>query len=155
MKLRPHHLIDIVCSYGHGEAFEPHPYGHAVHTVAVRVMEDPDVEIEFVVAADDICAPCRHLRADGQCDDILSQLAKPVSKQSYNDRLDRKVLAYLEMEPGVRMTVSAFVVKIGAHMPGIAEVCTHPGEEPEYRMEGLRRGLAMFAHEGEGDACPR
>jgi len=145
MKLRPHHLIDIVCDYGQGAAFEPHPYGHAVHTVAARVIEDPDMEVEFVVAADDICVPCRHLQVDGQCDDVLSQLAEPVSKQSYNDGLDHKVLAFLEMQPGVQMTVSEFLDRLDAHMPGIAEVCTHPGEKQRHRLGGLRKGLLKFA----------
>ena len=145
MRLRPHHLIDIICDYGQGAALKPHPYGHAVHIVAAKVTEDPDLEVEFVVAADDICAPCRHLQADGQCDDVLSQLAEPVSKQTYNDSLDRKVFAFLEMQPGVRMTVNEFLSRLDAHMPGIVEVCTHPGEEQGQRLEGLRKGLAMFA----------
>ena len=145
MRLRPHHLIDIICSYGHGTAFEPHPYGHAVHRIAASVIENPDIEAEFVLAADDICAPCRHLRVDGQCTDVLSQLAEVVSKQSYNDGLDRKVFAFLEMQPGVRMKVSAFLNRLDEHMPRIAEICTHPGEDPRHRLEGLEKRLARFA----------
>ena len=34
MRLRPHHILDIISSYGHGAEFRPSPYGHAVHTVA-------------------------------------------------------------------------------------------------------------------------
>jgi hypothetical protein len=144
MKLRPHHLIDIVCDYGHGVAFTPHPYGHAVHTVAAKVIDDPDLEVEFVLAADDICTPCRHLRADGQCEDVLGQLAEPVSKQTYNDGLDRKLFAHLRMEPGTRMRVRAFLERLDAHMPGIVGVCTHPGEEEQRRLEGLREGLTRL-----------
>jgi hypothetical protein len=145
LKLRPHHLIDIVCDYGHGVAFEPHPYGHAVHTIAAKVIDDPDIEVEFVLAADDICSPCRHLRADGQCEDVLSQLAEPVPKQVYNDGLDQRVFSYLAMQPGARMTVRAFLAKLDEHMPGIAEICAHPGEGKGHRLEGLEKGLARFA----------
>jgi len=149
VRLRPHHLIDIVCDYGHGVTFKPHPYGHAAHTVATQVIADPDIEVEFVLAADDICSPCRHLRPDGKCEDVLSQLAEPVPKQVYNDGLDRRLFAYLQMQPGARMTVRAFLEALGRHVPGIEEICAHPGEEKKHRLDGLERGLARFAkHEG-------
>ena len=77
MKVRPHHLLDIITHCGHGDTFTPHPYGHAVHVVAAQVISDVDTEIELVLSADEICAPCRHLQPDGQCDDVLGQLAVP------------------------------------------------------------------------------
>jgi hypothetical protein len=144
IKLRPHHLIDIVRDVGHGMTFAPHPYGHAVHTVAQRVIDDPDLEVEFVLGADDICRPCRHLRADGKCADVLRQLAEPVSKQVYNDALDGRLFALLGIEPGVRMTARSFLTMLDEHMPGIVEVCAHPGEQRQYRHDGLRKGLARF-----------
>jgi hypothetical protein len=144
MKLRPHHLIDIVRDYGHGVPLAPHPYGHAVHTVAGRVLHDLDLEVTFVLAADDICVPCRHLRADGQCEDVLDQLDPPVSKQVYNDDLDARVFAALEMQPGVCMTVRAFLERLRAHVPGIEAICTHPGEDRAYRLDGLQKGLARL-----------
>jgi hypothetical protein len=71
MKLRPHHLLDIISDYGHGVEYTPHPYGHALHTVAAQVLTDLSLEIEFVLAADAICDPCRHLQSNGVCDDVL------------------------------------------------------------------------------------
>ena len=144
MKLRPHHLIDIVRDHGHGVPFEPHPHGHAVHTVAERALHNLDLEVTFVLAADDICAPCRHLRADGQCEDVLSQLDEPASKQAYNDDLDARVFAYLGMQPGARLTVRAFLETLRAHVPGIEDTCTHPGEERAHRLDGLQKGLARL-----------
>ena len=67
MELRPHHILDIVTTYGHGHRFEPHPYGHANHTVAEAILTGTGQEIRFVVGADEICRPCRRLRPDGQC----------------------------------------------------------------------------------------
>jgi hypothetical protein len=141
MKLRPHHLIDIVSSYGKGAAFSPHPYGHAVHTVAARVLAEPSLPIELVLAADDICAPCCHLQADGSCDDVLAQLAEPVSKQAYNDDLDARVFSALGLEPHAQLTVRVFLERLSEHVPGIEEICTHPGEDQAERLRGLRRGL--------------
>lgn len=141
MVLRPHHLIDIIRSYGHGVQFAPHPYGHAQHHVAGQVVNNPDLVVEFVLAADEVCGPCRHLRADGRCDDVLGQLEAPTSKQTYNDALDARLFSYFEMQPGTRMTVGEFLERLNAHTPGIEKICTHPGEEERYRLDGLEKGL--------------
>jgi len=144
MKLRPHHLIDIVSAYGHGVKFEPHPYGHALHTVAEQIVSNPDLEVEFVLAADEICFPCKHLQADGQCEDVLHQLDEPESKQSYNDRLDSNLFSHLGMQPGTWMPVRAFLEMLGGHTPGIEKICTHPGEKEEDRLGGLKQGLVKL-----------
>lgn len=66
-----------------------------------------------------------------------------------------KVLAYLEAQPGAHMTVSAFLSKLGASMPGIGKVCTHPGEEQRHRLQGLRMGLSRFTETRKDQTCPR
>lgn len=144
MKLRPHHLIDIISEYGHGVEFTPHPYGHALHIVATQVLDDLSLEIEFVLAADEICYPCRHLQPNGICDDILSQLDEPMSKQVYNDELDGKLFPYLNIEPGTRLTLRQFLERVNQHLPGIEQLCTHPGEQEEDRRRGLRDGLSRL-----------
>lgn len=140
MRLRPHHLLDIITQYGASAPFAPHPYGHAVHTVAEAVLADPDVAIEFVVGADDICAPCKNL-IEGHCEDVLSQLDPPISKQEYNDDLDRRVLAYLGMTEGSVLTFREFLQVVREHLAGIEWVCTHPKEDPAERLARLTRGL--------------
>ena len=141
IELRPHHLLDIVRDYGHGIQRQPHEYGHALHIVAKEVLEQVDQEVVFVIAADAICQPCRHLRSDGSCDDVLHQLAEPVSKQSYNDDLDRRLWPYLGLDKGNRMTVRQFLMRVDQHLPGIETLCTHPGEDQAYRRVGLQEGL--------------
>jgi hypothetical protein len=144
MRLRPHHLIDIIRSYGQGVEFKPHPYGHALHTVAAQVLGNLDLEIELVLTADDICRPCRHLQPDGRCDDVLGQLAEPISKQTYNDELDARLFPYFGIRPGIRITVREFLEKLDAHTPGIEKICAHPGESHEERLEGLSNGLVIL-----------
>jgi len=144
MRLRPHHLLDIITQHGADVPFVPHPYGHAVHTVAEAVLADPDVTIEFVVGADDICAPCKHLIA-GRCDDVLSQLDPPLSKQDYNDDLDRRVLRHLGMDEGEELTSRKFVAIVREHLPGIAEVCAHPNEDSAERLARLTAGLSALS----------
>lgn len=143
MRARPHHLIDIISQIGAGAEFAPHAYGHAVHIVAQRVLEDPDLTVAFVVGADDICEPCVHL-VDGWCDDVLSQLDPPVSKQDYNDDLDRRLLEFLGIAEGEAMTFRDYLTRIRENFDGIEEICSHPGEDPTSRRNRLNRGLCEF-----------
>jgi len=140
MRLRPHHLLDIIAQYGAGTPFTPSTYGHAVHTVAAAVIADTGLSIEFVVDADDICAPCKHLVA-GRCDDVLSRLDPPILKQDYNDDLDRRVLEYLGMTEGQVMTFAEYLQVVREHLDGIEGVCTHPGEDAAKRLANLAAGL--------------
>ena len=144
MKLRPHHLIDIVTSFGHGQAFTPHPYGHALHTVAQAVLGDLTIEVEFVIAADDICRPCMHLRPDGRCDDVRKNTNPPESKQAYNDAMDRRILDYLGMKPGQWMTAGDFLRQVDSRTPGIVGVLTSDEKVRVSRQEGWTKGLTKL-----------
>ena len=50
----------------------------------------------------------------------------------------------LWIQPGARLTVRAFLEMLGAHVPGIEDICTHPGEERAHRLDGLQKGLARL-----------
>jgi hypothetical protein len=134
-------VLDIISAYGRDAEFAPHPYGHAVHSVARALIANPDTAVEFVIGADDICAPCTHLQADEQCDDILAQLDPPLSKQSYNDALDTRLFEALALPRGESMSFRAYLALVSRHLPGLADICSHPGEDPAKRLAGLRRGL--------------
>ena len=144
LTLRPHHLLDILRDHGYGIRYEPHEYGHALHVVAGRVTADPDLEAEFVAAADDICRPCRNLLADGTCLDGMQKDGETFSKQAYNDNLDRRLFSYLGLHPGDRMTVRFFLQRVRERLDGLERVCAHPGEDPAYRKKGLQEGLAKM-----------
>jgi hypothetical protein len=139
--LRPHHLLDILRDFGHGIRYEPHEYGHALHSVAEQILKDLDRKIVFVVAADDICKPCRHLRADGRCDDTMLQDGKTVSKQAYNDALDRRLWDYLNLADVGTTTLRSFLARFSGRLTGIEDICSHPGEDRKYRKMGLIKAL--------------
>ena len=144
MRLRPHHLLDIVAAHGGDSGFAPHPYGHDLHRVARDVLRDLDLLVEFVVGADEICLPCKHLQPNGLCDDVLRQLDPPISKQEYNDGLDRRLFAYLGLSPGSAMPVRRFLSIVSEKTPGIEKVCAHPGEDRKLRLQRLARGLVKL-----------
>lgn len=144
MDLRPHHLLDVVTGIGQGQEFAPHPYGHNVHVIATMVLAGIDWTARFVIGADEICRPCRHLGKDSRCDDVLQQLQPPISKQLYNDGLDTKLVAYLGLRPGSEMTVRQYLELVNRHVPGIERICSHPGEEPGERLAELVQGLVRL-----------
>jgi len=151
MELRPHHLLDILSDHGHGSTFEPSPYGHAVHSVARKVLADSNIKIKFVVGADEICRPCKHLQPGGKCDDVLRSLPQR-SKQEYNDALDRRLLELYQIPEGTVMTVREYFELVSRHTPGLEEICSHPGEDPAQRLAGLLRGLEKVGIRGQSQS---
>lgn len=148
MKLRPHHVLDIISGHGHGVEFVPHPYGHAVHTVARAILSNVEMEIELVIGADEICRPCTHFQSDGRCDDVLRQVDPPISKQKYNDDLDKRLLDYLGLTSSRAMTIRKYLTIVARNLPGIEKICTHPGEDLKARLTGLHHGLARLGISG-------
>lgn len=143
--MRPHHLLDIVAGLGHGVRYTPHPYGHSQHLVVERLLADPAQSITFVCAADDICAGCCHLHADGSCDDVLAQLTPPPSKQAYNDALDARLFPLLGLRPGDTLPLPEYLERVAALLPGLEQVCAHPGEDPSARLAGLQAGIDILS----------
>lgn len=144
LTLRPHHLLDIITGLGQGATYRPHPYGHSQHRVVACLLADPMHDITFVCAADDICAGCMHLHADGSCDDVLAQLDDKPSKQAYNDGLDTRLFPLLGLQPGDVLPFPDYVRRVEALLPGLEQVCTHPGEDAAERLAGLCAGVKLF-----------
>ena len=147
MRLRPHHLLDIITQYGQGVPFTPSDYGHAVHTVARLVLVHQQQRVELVVGADDICAPCRNL-VRGQCTDTISSTDPPLPKQAYNDDVDRRVLGHLGLRRGDVVSVRGFAERVLDRLLDLERVCSHPGEEPAGRLRHLRQGLQKMGLPG-------
>ena len=141
MRLRPHHILDIVTGHGRGMEYAPHPYGHSQHVVASRLLANQDLKITLVLEGDDVCIGCVHLLHDGKCRDVLAQLAPSPSKQAYNDVLDCRLFDDLSMEPGMILTFYEFLGAVNLKVPGIEKICTHPKENQEDRLKGLVSGL--------------
>jgi len=141
LKLRPHHIIDIVTGYGNNFRYKPHPYGHSQHIVAPLLVSNHFLKIQLVLGSDDICAGCVHLIADGKCDDILAQIRPSPSKQAYNDILDCRLFDHFKLKPGTVITFHRYLEILNNHTPGLEKICTHPKEDQEKRLKGLMKGL--------------
>lgn len=138
--LRPHHLIDIIRNIGQERPNVPHPYGHAQHIITSRLLGQSIKEVQFIIGADDLCKPCKHL-INGKCEDMLPQLEGKVSKHHYNNDLDRRVAEYLGLKEGEIMRLDEFLDMIEQKLTGLIPLCSHPKENMETRLDGLQKGI--------------
>jgi hypothetical protein len=140
LKLRPHHILDVIRNYGRDVKFTPHFYGHSLHVIAEKITSNSEIKVQLVVENDDICEGCVHLLGT-KCDDVLSQLSPSPSKQAYNDVLDSILLDYTGLKQNAILTIKEYAVIISEKMPDIVNLCTHPKENKEERLRGMNAGL--------------
>ncbi|MFC1607011.1 hypothetical protein ACFL47_03480 [Candidatus Latescibacterota bacterium] len=143
ISIKPHHFIDIITSFGDGiESFPVHPYGHAVHTVAALILDDPITFLVMEVGVDDICAPCMH-NHDGVCDDTIDTSYRPDAppmKQDWNLLIDRRWCKRLNIMQGDRLTARSFCELLRDTNPDITDIYR---EIPEHRT--AKRSRKLFA----------
>lgn len=151
IRIKPHHFVDIMRDRGAGDlSFAPHPYGHAVHLVAKRILDDPDTPVTIELGADDICEPCIH-NIDGLCDDTIDTSGKPeapTSKREYNLLLDRRWCARLDLKQGDRLTTRQLCQRLRDRAGDIGDIYREePADLTASRARNLRRGIAAFIGE--------
>ena len=115
------------------------------------MLSDLNLNIKLVLDADDICTGCRHLTADGKCKDVLAQIIPSPSKQAYNDILDSRLFDHFSLVPGHIISAYSFLEMVNEATPGIEIICTHPKENPEKRVTGLRKGLTKLGIRSQSD----
>lgn len=149
IRVKPHHFIDIVTAIGKGQRrFEPHPYGHAVHTVAHKVMADLDAVLQLELGIDDICEPCVH-HVNDECDDEIDTSFRPEapsSKMAWNLLIDKRWCERLGLKQADRVSVAEFCRILRAQMGSdISAIYREiPREMTVERQQVLERGLAYF-----------
>ncbi len=148
ISIKPHHFVDIITAFGDGiEAPEPHPYGHAVHSVTRQILADRDVALRMEFGADDICQPCRH-NVDGQCDDTIDVSFRPQappSKREYNLLLDRRWAERLDLEEGQVLSATDLCRRIRDRAGDLRDIYReNPLDRTEERQAKLRKGVARF-----------
>lgn len=151
--IKPHHFIDIVTTYGAGAtSFEPHAYGHAVHSVARHILDNRDTELVMELGADDICAPCCH-NIEGTCDDTIDTSHRPQapsSKREWNLIIDKRWCARLGLGPGHRLTARAFCQKLQGLSGDLYDIYREiPTDMTHERHTKLMAGVARFLESTE------
>ncbi len=147
--MKPHHMVDILVQFGNGEEFVPHPYGHAVHSVAERVLSDPNLVLQMESGIDDICAPCIH-NANGVCDDSIDNSWRPqapTSKNTWNLRIDERYYAKFSLKNGDQMTVRRFAEMVSNLTIEDFNNSLYPELPPQWnswKLKSLKKGIAKY-----------
>ena len=146
--IKPHHFVDIITAFGAGRAkFEPHPYGHAVHSVAGRILADRDAALEMELGADDICQPCKH-NVDGTCDDTIDtsfRPSAPSSKQEWNLVIDQRWCERLGIGQGDQFSAREFCQRLRQQAGDITDVYREiPAARTAERARSLEEGIRRF-----------
>jgi hypothetical protein len=148
IRIKPHHFVDIITSFSTDDlTFTPSPYGHAVHTVSERVLENRDVLLEMELGADDICAPCKH-NIDGICDDTIDTSFRPEapsSKREWNLIIDKRWCGRLKLKQGDRLTAREFCQRLRDDSGDITDIYREiPAERTAERARNLKAGIQKF-----------
>jgi len=148
VRIKPHHFVDILRDVGRGQtSWPPHPYGHALHMVAARILADPDAVLEVELGADAICGPCIHNVA-GLCDDVIDtsfRPAAPASKREWNLLLDRRWCESLGLAHGQRLTARQFAERLHNRLGDLPAIYREvPLDRVAARAGDLRRGIERF-----------
>jgi hypothetical protein len=146
--IKPHHFVDILTAFGEGHTeFRPHPYGHAVHSVAREILANRDIQLRIEFGADDICHPCRHT-VDGLCDDTIDNSFRPQapkSKREWNLLIDERWCERLGLVQDDRLTARDLCLRIRDRAGDITDIYREiPAEMTAERQAKLRKGLVRF-----------
>ena len=146
--IKPHHFVDIVTAFGDGcTEFQPHPYGHAVHSVAKEILGNRDIGLTIELGADDICLPCRH-NIDGLCDDTIDTSFRPQapkSKREYNLLIDRRWSERLGVQQDDQLTARELCSRIRDCAGDISDIYREtPSGRTAKRQAKLQRGVTKF-----------
>ena len=148
IRIKPHHFIDVLSAIGRGQTtFEPHPYGHALHSVARAILDDRDINLRIELGADDICLPCRH-NIDGLCDDTIDTSFRPTapeSKREWNLIIDRRWCERLGVQQDDQLTAYDLCSRIRDRASDISDIYREiPSDRTAERQAKLHRGVTKF-----------
>lgn len=139
IKIRPHHLLDLVRDYGNNYKKPPHPWGASVKSVSDLVFSDIHQVVVLVMGVDSICQTCRKLN-DGICE---ANINEDLLMRDYNDPLDERLFSSLEIRPGDRLTVYAFLKLVSERM-FVLELFNSPSNKKHVRRQGTELALMKF-----------
>lgn len=132
IKIRPHHLLDILRDSGNQVKRSSHPYGASLKEIANDLLSDIDQNIRLVSRVDSICLTCSMLK-----ENICSaRLNDDLLMRDYNDDLDDKLFDVMEITPESNIVVRDFLKIIDNNITTVLAKFSSPTNIPEVRKTG-------------------
>ena len=144
MKIRIHHFFDIIRDFGSGKKIVPHPHGHSYHIVAEQIRENANLELELVIASDEICKGCSHL-INGVCDDKITHRIDFKGKEDFNNHLDRRIMQACNLDSFTKYSPEKLCKIATKYLKNIEYI--YEGNDPEHtliRKENVLKGLQYY-----------
>jgi len=148
IRIRPLHFVDIICDYGAGtEEFLPHPYGHAVHTVANAMLKDRGRPLEITLDPDDVCIPCVH-NVNGLCDNVIDRSFRPTAPVLMRDwdlLINQRWCGRLDIAEGDRLTAHELCMRLRDRAGDITELFPEIIDDRiATKAKNMREGIRKF-----------
>lgn len=137
IRIRPHHLLDIIRDYGNEVEKDAHPYGASLKEVTNEVLSDIDQTIILVSRVDSICITCSKLK-DNIC---LAKINDDLLMRDYNDNLDDKLFNVMKLSPESELTARAFLEIVNRNLSSIIAQFSSLSNKLEVRRAGTVRAL--------------
>jgi len=144
IKIRPHHLLDIIRDFGNEVKRETHPWGASLAIVSQSILSDINQNVEFVMGVDSICKTCSKLNGD-ICEATINN---ELLMCDYNDRLDIALFSALNIVPGDSLPVIEFLRLINKNID-VLNFFNSPSNNPITRKHGT---MSAFNKLGIKDA---
>jgi hypothetical protein len=144
IKIRPHHLLDIIRDFGNDVKRETHPWGASLACVSQSILSNINQKVEFVSGVDSICKTCSKLNGH-ICE---ARINNELLMRDYNDRLDHALFSALNITPGTKLSVIEFLQIINNNID-VLNFFNSPSNNPMIRKHGT---LSAFKKLGINDA---
>jgi hypothetical protein len=131
IKIRPHHLLDIIRDFGNDVKREQHPWGASVVSVTQIILSDINQKVEFVMGVDSICTTCSKLNGH-ICE---ARINDELLMRDYNDQLDESLFSTLKIVPGNKISIIEFLRKISKNIE-VLDLFKSPSNDSRARRQG-------------------
>jgi hypothetical protein len=138
IKIRPHHLLDIIRDYGNKAEVYEHRWGASLPSVTQKILADINQTIEFVMGVDAICETCTQLRNEI----CQAEINKNLLMRDYNDRIDRALFDALDIESGSQIRVRDFLKLVSDNL-NVLNIFD-PALQTKQREQGTIAALKEF-----------
>lgn len=139
VKVRPHHLFDILRDYGNKVILEPHPFGASVTEVTEKVLRSTS-PIVLVPRIDSICETCSMLKNEI----CQAKIREDLFMSEYNDYLDDKLFKLMDIKPFTQMTLKEFVHIVELKIDILLNQFTSPDNNSEIRYIGTKNAISVI-----------